>query len=72
MMSKLPNWMWMDAATVVREGLDAVERGEAVHVNGRVNRVIKTLFKFMPDRLALHLIGKRSREFRKAAPDAPA
>ena len=69
MMSKLPTWMWMDAATVAREGLDAVERGDPVLVNGRVNRLIKTAFKLMPDRLALHMIGKRSRQFRKAAPD---
>lgn len=65
MMSKLPKWMWMDAQTVVREGLDAVERGDAVHVNGRINRMIKTVFKLLPDRLALGLIGKRSKDFRK-------
>ncbi len=68
MMSKLPGWMWMDAETVVRQGLDAVERGEAVHVNGRVNRLIKSMLKLMPDRLALHLIGRQSRRFRKKAP----
>ncbi len=66
MMSKLPGWMWMDAATVVRQGLDAVERGDAVYVNGRVNRLIKLMFKLLPDRLALRMIGKRSRQFRKA------
>lgn len=65
MMSKLPKWMWMDAATVVRQGLDAVERGDAVYVNGRVNRTIKTIFKWLPDRVALRLIGKRSKDFRK-------
>ncbi|HET9034373.1 MAG TPA: SDR family oxidoreductase [Dokdonella sp.] len=69
MMSKLPKWMWMDAETVVRQGLDAVERGEAVHVNGRVNKTIKSLIKLIPDRLALHLIGRQSRNFRKQKPD---
>lgn len=68
MMSKLPKWMWMDAETVVRQGLDAVERGEAVYINGRVNRAIKTLFKLMPDRLALSLIGRTSKQFRKSTP----
>lgn len=68
MMSKLPEWMWMDAETVVRQGLDAVERGEAVHVNGRVNKTIKSLVKLIPDRLALHLIGRQSRKFRKKTP----
>lgn len=69
MMSKLPKWMWMDAETVVRQGLDAVERGEAVHINGRVNQTIKTLVKLVPDRLALRLIGRQSKKFRKDKPD---
>src|SRR5690606_32220993 len=33
LMSKLPKWLWMDAASVVQQGLDAVERGDAVYVN---------------------------------------
>ncbi|HOX70162.1 MAG TPA: SDR family oxidoreductase [Dokdonella sp.] len=69
LMSKLPGWLWMDAETVVRQGLDAVERGEAVYINGRINRAIKSMLKLMPDRLALHLIGRESRQFRKATPD---
>jgi len=68
MMSKLPKWMWMDAETVARQGLDAVERGDAVYITGRVNRAIKTLFKLMPDRLALTLIDRKSRQFRKSMP----
>ncbi|HQV71511.1 MAG: SDR family oxidoreductase [Xanthomonadales bacterium] len=69
MMSKLPRWMWMDAETVVRQGLDAVERGDALYVNGRVNRTIKAVFKLIPDRLALRMIGRQSRKFRKQSPD---
>ncbi len=69
MMSKLPKWMWMDAETVVRQGLDAVERGEAVHVNGSVNKMIKSLIKLIPDRLALRIMGRQSRNFRKKTPD---
>ena len=34
----LPNWLWYDASTVVREGLSAVEQGKPVHVTGRVYR----------------------------------
>ena len=69
MMSKLPAWMWMEAETVVRQGLDAVERGDAVYINGRINRMIKTLFKLMPDRMALAMIARQSRRFRKQRPD---
>ncbi len=63
-MKKMPKWMWMSAAAVVREGLDAVERGKIVHVSGRINRAIKSLVKLLPDRLALRLINKRSKDFR--------
>jgi len=60
----MPKWMWLSAAEVARQGLDALERGEAVHVTGRVNRAIKALLKLMPDRMALRVIQKRSKNFR--------
>jgi hypothetical protein len=62
--SKMPGWMWLSAEQVAGEGLDAVERGEAVWVTGRVNRTIKSLMKLIPDRLALRTVQKRSRNFR--------
>ncbi len=34
----LPGFLWYDAETVVREGLDAVERGRAVYISGRLYR----------------------------------
>lgn len=64
LVSRMPRWMWMDAATVARQGLDAVERGEVVHVNGHVNRAIKALNKLLPDRLALRLSARHSRRYR--------
>jgi short-subunit dehydrogenase len=65
--ARLPIWMWMDAARVVREGLAAAERGDLVYVPGRINRGIKTLFKLLPDRLALALIARRAHHFRVSA-----
>ncbi len=62
--SKMPKWMWLGAEQVAREGLDAVERGEAVWVTGRVNRTIKSLMKLIPDRSALRTMQRRSRNFR--------
>ena len=50
--SKMPNWMWLTAAEVARQGVDAVERGEVVFVTGRVNRLIKPLVKLL-DRMSL-------------------
>jgi short-subunit dehydrogenase len=38
MKRRLPGFLWYDAETVVREGLDAVERGKAIQVSGRLYR----------------------------------
>jgi len=65
LVGKLPRFMWQDAQTVVREGIEATERGEAVHVTGRVNRAIKALAKLTPDRLALWLSARESRRYRQ-------
>lgn len=63
--SKMPRWMWMDADRVAQEGITALERGDVVHVTGGANRAIKTLMQLMPDRWALRLVQKRSKDFRK-------
>jgi short-subunit dehydrogenase len=64
LVSKMPGFMWMDAPTVAREGMDAVEAGKAVYVNGRVNRLIKGLFKLLPDALALKMVERQGSRFR--------
>ncbi len=46
--SRLPSFLWMDAARVAREGYEAVEAGRAVHIPGRVNRAIATLSALLP------------------------
>jgi uncharacterized protein len=62
--SKMPGWMWLTAEQVAREGIDALQAGRVVYVPGRANRIIKALVQFLPDRLALRLVQKRSRDFR--------
>lgn len=62
--SRMPRWMWMSAEDVAREGLDALAAGKVVHVPGRANRLIKAMTQLLPDRLALKLVQKRSRDFR--------
>jgi uncharacterized protein len=49
--SRLPRFMWMDAPTVARQGFDAVMSGVPIYVNGRVNRTIATLVRFLPYRV---------------------
>ena len=62
--SKMPKWVWLGADDVARAGLDAVERGEIVRVVGIRYRLIKALFKLLPDRLGLRLIAAYSANFR--------
>jgi uncharacterized protein len=64
-MKRLPRWMWLDAATVARQGFDAVSRGTPVYVNGRVNRTIAALVRFMPQSI-VRIAGRRmARTYRK-------
>lgn len=63
-MNKLPGFMWLSAEEVVKQGIAAVERGDAVHVTGRVNRVIKAVVELIPDRLAYWLSARESRRYR--------
>lgn len=39
----LPGFIWYDAATVVREGIEAVERGKPIWVSGRIYRLLDPL-----------------------------
>ncbi len=63
-MDKLPGYMWLSAAEVVRQGIAAVERGEAVYIPGRVNRFIKAMVQLMPDRLAQRLSAQQGTRYR--------
>lgn len=63
-MDKLPGFMWLSAAEVVRQGIAAVGRGDAVYIPGRVNRFIKTMVQLMPDQLALRLSARQSKRYR--------
>jgi hypothetical protein len=65
MMSKMPKWMWMDAPTVARQGYDAVMADVPIYVNGRVNRSIEMMVRYVPQRL-VRFIGRRvGRSYRK-------
>lgn len=46
--SRMPSFLWMDAARVAREGYAAVEAGRSVYIPGRVNRTIATLASLLP------------------------
>ena len=64
-MKRLPPWMWMDAATVARQGFDAVMAGTPIYVNGRVNRTITALVRYMPQWLIRSISRRFGRTYRK-------
>jgi short-subunit dehydrogenase len=66
MMKKMPGWMWMSAADVARKGYDAVMAGEAIVVTGRLNNVIATAVRLLPQRVVTGLGRQIGRGYRKA------
>jgi uncharacterized protein len=64
-MKGLPRWLWMDAATVARQGFDAVSNGVPVYINGRVNRTIAGLVRYMPGALVRRVGRRLGRTYRK-------
>lgn len=58
--SKMPKVMWMTADAVAEEGYNAVMRNKPVHVNGRVNRGIALLAKYLPDSIGFAIMKGQS------------
>ncbi|WEG07726.1 SDR family NAD(P)-dependent oxidoreductase [Microbacterium horticulturae] len=56
----IAGWMWLDAATVVRESLRDLARGRAVSVPSLRYKLIRRLLPLLPDRLVAGL-GQRGR-----------
>ena len=64
-MKKLPSWMWMDAPTVARQGFEAVMAGTPIYINGRVNRTIALLVRYVPQRIVKSIGRRFGRSYRK-------
>ncbi len=63
--NQMPKWMWMEAAPVVRAGIEAVNRGQPVVVPGAVNKTIATLTRLLPEPAGRAMVKAQSRRFRK-------
>ena len=61
----LPKFLWMDAATVVRQALVALEAGKSVYINGAINQFIAALCKFLPNSIASWLVNRNAKKFRE-------
>jgi short-subunit dehydrogenase len=57
---KLPDFMWHDAATVARAGLDAVMAGQPVCVPGVVNKTLAFTSRLLPERMR-YMLGRAGR-----------
>lgn len=64
--SQMPKFMWMDAPTVVRQGIDAVEHGELVRTNGLWNAAVHRLTRWLPESWSLKLVAGRAKDFRSS------
>lgn len=65
LVSQMPKYLWMDAASVVQASFDALDRDRVICVPGRVNRLMKFIAKHLPDQAALRMVGRRSKQFRR-------
>ena len=63
--ARLPRVLWMTAEAVVDAGLAAVERGAAVYIPGRLNRIIALAVRLLPRRLVRAAVASRERDFRR-------
>lgn len=63
---QLPGWLWMDAASVARQGFDAVMAGTPICVTGTVNRAIALLARYLPQPILIAIGRRTARRYRKS------
>jgi short-subunit dehydrogenase len=65
-MNNMPRFLWLDAPRVAREGYDAVMRGRAVVVNGRIYQFLVWLNGALPRTIGHWVSAIAGRRYRKA------
>lgn len=63
--NKMPKWMWMDAAPVVRAGIEAVETGAPVRVPGMQNKFLASLSRLLPEPVGRAIVQRQASQFRR-------
>ena len=64
-MKGMPSWMWLDAATVARQGYDAVMAGEPARIPGAVNKAVALAVRYVPQWLVQRVSRRMARSYRK-------
>jgi short-subunit dehydrogenase len=62
--SKLPDFMWQDARSVAREGIEAVMRNETVYVTGQLNALLANVVRVLSPELARKLMRRQAHRYR--------
>ena len=64
--SKMPGYMWMSAESVVSESLreTAKPNGKIMLISGPVNRFIARLSHWLPQKTAVNMVKRRSKQYR--------
>jgi hypothetical protein len=53
----MPGFLWYDVEVVVREGLDALERGRSVYTSGRLYRYLVPILRTPLSRALIRAMG---------------
>ncbi len=65
--SHIPEFFWLDADRVAREGFQAVEKNIPVYINGFINRLVVSISNILPRKLIRHFAKKHARRIRAKA-----
>ena len=57
MKAGMPTWLWYDADVVIREGLQALEKGKDEYVSGRLYRVLIPILRMRFTQILIRLFG---------------
>ena len=57
MKAGMPGFLWYDVDVVVREGLDALERGRSVYTSGRLYRYLMPILRTPLSRVLMRRMG---------------
>jgi short-subunit dehydrogenase len=63
--SRMPRFMWLEAAEVARSSYDAVMAGRTVYVPGRLNRTMASMSRMLPRRVVSAVMKRSAGNFRR-------